>query len=59
MREGVPRAGGRDREDEGARAQRPVEERERERLVRASDQALTAASAAGLSSSPNLARLMN
>jgi hypothetical protein len=59
MRQRVPGAGSRDSEDEDGRAQRSIEERERERLVRAADQALTAASAAGFSSSPNFARLMN
>ena len=59
MGERVSPAAGGDGEDEGGRAQRSVEERERERLVRAADQALTAASAAGFSSSPNFARLMN
>ena len=59
VRQRVAGARGRDGENEDGRAQRSVEERERERLVRAADQALTAASAAGFSSSPNFARLMN
>jgi hypothetical protein len=59
MRQRIAGTACRDGEREDGRAQRSVEERERERLVRAADQALTAASAAGFSSSPNFARLMN